>query len=266
MNTIELGISIRRALHCYHRPMLLNLVAIMLSGMGLQGRAVVVTGGTGALGSALIDVLVREGATCVVPCVIEAELKNFRFREHAQVRTLFPVELTDERQVAALYDGVNALWASIHIAGGFGMSNFVETTVEQFTAQLDMNLRTCFLTCRAAARRMGANGLSGGRIVNISARPGLRPELGGGMVPYAVAKSGVATLTQSLAAELMAMGILVNAIAPSVLDTPANRSAMPDAQHGDWVPLSAAADLIAYLASPANAAVTGAIVPIYARS
>ena len=86
------------------------------------------------------------------------------------------------------------------------------------------------------------------------------------MVPYAVAKAGVATLTQSIAAELLAAGVLVNAIAPSVLDTPANRAGMPDANHGDWVPLAAAADLIAYLASPANAAVTGAIVPIYARA
>ena len=238
----------------------------MLSGMQLQGRTVVVTCGTGALGTALVEVLVREGAMCVVPCVIAAELTNFRFRDHASVRTVFPVELTDERAVAQLYAGVDTLWASVHIAGGFGMSPFVTTTLDEFSAQLDMNLRTCFLTCREAARRMKDNGLAGGRLVNIAARPGLRPEQGGGMVPYAVAKSGVATLTQSLAAELMADGILVNAIAPSVLDTPANRAAMPDATHGDWVPLAAAADLIAYLASPANAAVTGAIVPIYARA
>ena len=238
----------------------------MLSGLGLQGKSVVVTGGTGALGAALIDLLVREGAACVVPCVIEAEYRAFRFRDHAQVKVLFPLELTDERAVVDMYKSVTALWASIHIAGGFGMSNFAETSMAQFAAQLDMNLRTCFLTCREAAKQMRANGLLGGRIVNIAARPGLRPEHGSGMVPYAVAKSAVATLTQSLAAELMADGILVNAIAPSVLDTPANRAAMPEAAHGDWVPLAAAADLIAYLASPANAAVSGAIVPIYARA
>ena len=112
----------------------------MLSGMGLQGRAVVVTGGTGALGTALIEVLVREGATCVVPCVIEAELNSFRFREHPQVKTLFPVELTDELQVAALYQGVAGLWASIHIAGGFGMSRFADTSIAQFTAFSDVFL------------------------------------------------------------------------------------------------------------------------------
>ena len=238
----------------------------MLSGLGLQGRWVVVTGGTGALGSALIEVLVREGAHCLVPCIIEAELARFPFRNHAQVKTVYPVELTDETQVTALYAQAPKLWASIHIAGGFGMSPFVATSLEQFNAQIDMNLRTCFLTCRAATLAMRDNGLAGGRIVNIAARPALRPEQGSAMIPYAVAKSAVATLTQSLAAELMADGVLVNAIAPSVLDTPANRAGMPDATHADWVPLEAAADLIAFLASPANQAVTGAIVPIYNRA
>ncbi len=248
----------------------------MLSGFGFEGRQVVVTGGTGALGTALIELLVREGAQCIVPCVIPAEHERFRFRGHPQVDVRFPVELADEAQVTALYAGLDRLWASVHIAGGFGMSGFLETDLATFSAQVDMNLRTCFLTCREAARRLAANaargvggakgGEGGGRLVNIAARPALRPEQGAGMVPYAVSKSGVATLTQSLAAELLGAGVFVNAIAPSVLDTPANRAAMPDASASDWVPLGAAAELIAWLASPANQAVTGAIVPIYNRA
>ena len=238
----------------------------MLTGFDFNDRLVVVTGGTGALGTALITLLVREGARCIVPCVIEAELARFPFREHPQVDVRYPIELADEGQVEALYSGLPTLWASIHIAGGFGMSSFVGTDLATFMAQIDMNLRTCFLTCREAARHMSVNGGQGGRLVNIAARPALRPEQGSGMVPYAVAKSGVATLTASLAAELMGAGVLVNAVAPSVLDTPANRLAMPDSRHADWVPLTAAAELIAWLASPANAAVTGAIVPIYNRA
>ena len=238
----------------------------MLSGFDFDGRQVVVTGGTGALGTALIELLVREGAQCIVPCVIPAEYERFRFRGHAQVDVRFPVELADEAQVAALYAGLDRLWASVHIAGGFGMSSFVDTDLATFTGQIDMNLRTCFLTCREAARKLAANGGHGGRLVNIAARPALRPEQGGGMVPYAVSKSGVATLTQSLAAELLGAGVFVNAIAPSVLDTPANRAAMPDSDPTAWVPLTAAAELIAWLASPSNQAVTGAIVPIYNRS
>ena len=238
----------------------------MLTGFDFKDRQLVVTGGTGALGTALITLLVREGAHCIVPCVLEAELGRFPFRDHAQVDVRYPVELADEAQVKALYSGLPKLWASIHIAGGFGMSSFVDTDVATFMAQIDMNLRTCFLTCREAARQMTANGGVGGRLVNIAARPALRPEQGAGMVPYAVSKSGVATMTTSLATELMAAGVLVNAVAPSVLDTPANRSAMPESKHSDWVPLTAAAELIAWLASPANVAVTGAIVPIYNRS
>lgn len=237
----------------------------MLGGFDFAGRQVVVTGGTGALGTTLIELLVREGARCVVPCVLPAEYERFPFRGHAQVDVRYPVELADEAQVAALYAGLGELWASIHIAGGFGMSAFVETPTDAFVGQLDMNLRTCFLTCQAAARQLTATG-RGGRIVNIAARPALRPEQGAGMVAYAVAKSGVATLTQSLAAELLSAGVFVNAIAPSVLDTPANRAAMPTSKHDQWVPLDAAAELIAYLAAPANRAVTGAIVPIYHQS
>ena len=242
----------------------------MLSGFSFEGRQVVVTGGTGALGTALIELLMREGAHCIVPCVIPGELERFRFRGHPQVDVRFPVELAEEAQVTALYAGLDRLWASVHIAGGFGMSSFVDTDLATFSGQIDMNLRTCFLTCREAARRLAANaangGSAGGRLVNIAARPALRPEQGGGMLPYAVSKSGVATLTQGLAAELLGAGVFVNAIAPSVLDTPANRAAMPDANAGDWVPLDAAAELIAWLASPANRAVTGAIVPIYHRA
>ncbi len=238
----------------------------MLSGLDFQDRTVVVTGGTGALGSAVVEALLREGAKCVVPCILEQELERFRFADDPRVTVLYPVELTNEDQVAGLYRQLDDLWGSIHIAGGFAMSDLSDTRASDLEDQFDMNLKTCFLCCREAVKKMRGNGLGGGRLVNISARPALRSEQGAGMVPYAAAKAGVATLTQALSAELMAERVFVNAIAPSVLDTPANRAAMPNADHGEWVPLEAAADVIAYLASPANQAVTGAIMPVYAQS
>lgn len=234
----------------------------MLGGFGFDGRQVLVTGGTGALGSALVGLLLREGARCVVPCIDGAERDRFAYRDDARVDLVYPLELTDEAGVARLYAPRRGLWGSVHIAGGFAMSRLADTGAAALSAQLDMNLRTAFLCCRAAAAAMP----DGGRIVNVAARPALRPEQGAGMAAYTASKAAVAALTQSLASELAPAGILVNAIAPSVLDTPGNRAAMPDAAHADWVPLGAAAELIAYLASPANVAVSGAVVPIYARA
>src|SRR5262249_1296466 len=124
-----------------------------------------------------------------------------------------------------------------------------------------------FLCTRAAIgaiRARGAGDPKGGRIVNVAARPALEPRLGAGMVAYAASKAAVATLTQALAEEVAGEDIWINAVAPSVLDTPANRAAMPDAPHHRWVALPALAALIAFLASPDNGATRGAVIPVYA--
>ena len=108
-------------------------------------------------------------------------------------------------------------------------------------------------------RRAGA----GGRIVNVAARPGVEPRTGAGMAAYAAAKAAVAALTQALAEEVAAEGIWVNAVAPSILDTPANRAAMPDADHAAWPKTTAVAETIVFLAAPDNAVTRGAVVPVY---
>jgi NAD(P)-dependent dehydrogenase (short-subunit alcohol dehydrogenase family) len=126
-----------------------------------------------------------------------------------------------------------------------------------------MNFVSCYLCSRAAVRGFGA---SGGRIVNIAARPALEPRLGAGMAPYAASKAAVAAFTQALAAELAARNILVNAIAPSIIDTPANRAAMPKADHGAWPKPEDIAAIIAFLASPDNKVTTGGVVPVPGRT
>jgi len=127
-------------------------------------------------------------------------------------------------------------------------------------AQLEMNLVSCFLCCAAAVRAMKG---AGGRIVNVAARPALEPRLGAGMTAYTVSKAGVAALTGALGQEVAAAGILVNAVAPSILDTAANRAAMPTADHALWPKVEEVAATILFLASPQNKVTRGAVVPVY---
>ena len=105
-----------------------------------------------------------------------------------------------------------------------------------------------------------------GRIVNVTARPGLEPRKGAGMIAYAASKAAVAAITVALAEEVKGKGILVNAVAPSTLDTPANRADMPKADFSKWVGLDDAAEAICHLASPQNMATSGALVPLYGRA
>jgi NAD(P)-dependent dehydrogenase (short-subunit alcohol dehydrogenase family) len=154
-------------------------------------------------------------------------------------------------------------WASIHIAGGFAPGNVADTDKAALMAQIDGNLVSCFLCCRAAVNAMAA---SGGRIVNVAARPALEPRAGAGMTAYTIAKNGVAALTIALAEEVAKDGILVNAVAPSIMDTPANRKAMPKANFDAWPKVEEVAVTILFLASPSNQVTRGAIVPVYGKS
>jgi NAD(P)-dependent dehydrogenase (short-subunit alcohol dehydrogenase family) len=228
-----------------------------------QNRHVVVTGGTGALGGAVVGVLVAAGAVCHVPYLVAAEAEHFPLKDHAQVKLMAAIDLTDEAAVARLYGGVSGLWASIHLAGGFAYAPISETSPADLRRQIDMNFTTCFLCCRAAVAAFAAGG---GRIVNVAARPALESRLGANMTAYTASKAAVAALTIALAEEVAAKDILVNAIAPSILDTPANRQAMPKADHATWPKVEEVARTILFLASPDNKVTRGAIVPVYGKA
>lgn len=227
-----------------------------------QGRKVVVTGGTGALGQGVVGLLLERGAEVHVPCFDESELAQFELRNHASVKVQYPVDLTDEKQVRSFYDEVGELWASIHVAGGFAFTPIADADLAVLEQQVRMNTATCMLCCREAARVMR----DGGRMVNVTARPALDARQGASLTPYVVSKSGVAAITQALATELQSDDILVNAIAPSVIDTPANREAMSDADFNTWVKPVDAAEVMAFLASPRNRVVSGALVPVYGKA
>jgi len=231
--------------------------------MSFSGKHVVVTGGTGALGIAVTGALLAQGAHCVVPYVHEAEAKAYPHRDNANMQFVEVCDLAEEGDVARVYAAVKGpLWASLHIAGGFAMGKVADTDKAALMRQIDGNLVSCFLCCRAAVRAM----TSGGRIVNVAARPALEWRSGAGMSAYTIAKTGVAALTGSLAEEVAKDGILVNAVAPSVMDTPANRAAMPKADHDNWPKVEEVAGTILFLASPDNRVTRGAIVPVYGKA
>ena len=225
------------------------------------GRSVVVTGGTGALGSAVVDALLEAGAQCTVPYRDEKDAQRLQGRERV---TLIAIrDLSDEAEVAKLYKDVSPLWASIHIAGGYLWGPVADTDKAKAQAQIDMNFMSCFLCCRAAIKAVDGNG---GRIVNVAARPALEWRAGANMSAYGAAKAAVAALTVALSEEVAKDGILVNAVAPSIMDTPTNRKDMPKADFDKWPKVEEVAATIVFLASTDNRVTRGAIVPVYGKS
>lgn len=202
-----------------------------------------VTGGKGALGGAVVAWFEARGAQVHVP-------------------DFATVDLSSEAAAAAYYADLPPLWASVQLAGGFAMAPIAETSLAEFERMWRMNTVTCFLACREAVRSIRRAG--GGRIVNVAARPVVAPAPG--MIAYVASKAGVAAITQALAAELASDRILVNAVLPSIIDTPANRAAMPNADHAAWPTPAQLAEAIGFLASPDNALTSGALVPVYGRA
>jgi NAD(P)-dependent dehydrogenase (short-subunit alcohol dehydrogenase family) len=225
--------------------------------LGLEGQHVVITGGTGGLGQAVVQAFVDAGAICHLPVhgPVAIQLAT-------GVEQTGNVDLTDEHAVAAYYAGLPSLSASIHLAGGYQGAPIAETSRADFERQLQLNLVTAFLCCREAVKAMRRTG--GGRIVNVGSRASEVPS--GGAVAYTISKAGVAALTRSLAEEVRPDGILVNAVVPSIIDTPANRAAMPKAAVDRWPKPADIARTILWIASPENRLTSGALIPVYGNA
>jgi NAD(P)-dependent dehydrogenase (short-subunit alcohol dehydrogenase family) len=234
----------------------------------IQGKVAVVTGAAGNLGRAVAAAFTEREACVALIDRDPRALKTARSELPAQAdAATFAADLTEPASVAQMVAGVIARFGRIdilaNIAGGFAMGPAVHETADQdWDFMLNLNARTAFNTCRAVVPHMLEAG--GGKIVNVSARAATEGKAR--MAPYCVSKAAVVTLTQSLAAELRDNGINVNCVLPGTIDTPQNRSAMPDQDFGKWVPPSALADVIRFLASEAARCITGAAIPVYGRS
>jgi NAD(P)-dependent dehydrogenase (short-subunit alcohol dehydrogenase family) len=162
------------------------------------------------------------------------------------------------------------LHAVVNIAGGFAYAPIADSSVKVLQQQLSMNVVSCALSCRAAVanfRKGGPDGVKrGGHIVNIAARPALNPRQGANMTAYTASKAAVAAFTVALAEELKNDDISVIALAPSTLDTPANRKDMPTAKHDTWVKPTAIAELIVAHCSLSETINSGVVMPVYGKA
>jgi len=219
-----------------------------------MGGPIVVTGAAGALGRAVAALLQERGLGVAVLDLVEEQA----LPAGAAV-ALGGVDLTDEASAERAFAAIGPIAGLVNVAGGFAWETIGEGSVATWDRLYALNLRTALNASMAALPRLSA----GGAIVNVGAAAAGRAELG--MAAYAASKAGVARLTEGLAAELKPRGIRVNAVLPSIIDTPANRADMPDADFGAWVTPVELARVIAFLLSGEASGMTGAAIPVTGR-
>jgi NAD(P)-dependent dehydrogenase (short-subunit alcohol dehydrogenase family) len=231
----------------------------------VHGRVVLVTGGTGALGTAVTLATLEAGATAVVTYRDARDLDALAGRVAAGARDHLhgvQADVTDGPSVGRLVEQVTGrhrrLDALVNAVGGFAPGDLQATDERTWDAMLTLNLRSVYLCCRAALPTMLATGY--GRIVNVASRSVVPPA--GGFLAYTVAKTGVIALTQALAHETRGRGVTVNAVLPSTMDTEANRRAMPSADRRGWVTPESVARAILFLAADDADAVTGTLLAV----
>ena len=230
-----------------------------------MARSALITGGTGGLGAAVTRAFLDGGWRVVVPLYDEAERDRVSPREGLVLEQadLFDADSAAAVTALAAGDADAPLGAVVNLVGGFAMGDRVHgTPVEDFEAQLRLNLRPTYLVCQAAIGHLQAAG--GGAIVCVSSRAALKPFAGA--AGYIVAKAAVLSFVDVLAAEYRDDGIRANAILPSVIDTPANRRSMPDADFERWVTPEQIADVVRFLCEDGSGVVSGAHVPVYGRA
>jgi NAD(P)-dependent dehydrogenase (short-subunit alcohol dehydrogenase family) len=224
---------------------------------------VLVTGGTGALGSAVVEAFLAAGDRVVVPWIMPAEAERARAAWAAALgdgrAVLVEADVADGAGAARAVEAAGDVEVLVNGVGGFaGGTTLDATELEVWDRMYRMNLRTAAACARAALPRMRVR--RRGVIVNVASQAAFAPP--GGLAAYAASKAGVVALTRSLQEEVASEGIRVAAVVPSTIDTPANRAAMPDADRSAWTPPAKIAGVVLWLASDAASTVRGALVPV----
>jgi NAD(P)-dependent dehydrogenase (short-subunit alcohol dehydrogenase family) len=237
--------------------------------MAGQERVVLVTGAAGNLGAAVCARFAADGARIVAVDLDASRVKDrLAGLQLGSDRLLcLGVNVLEEAATRDLVEQAVRTFGRIdvlaNIAGGFTMGTPVhETSLDTWRHMLDLNATSVLVMAKAVVPTMIAQ--RQGRIVNVSARAALKGEAQ--MAAYCVGKAAVLRLTEAMAAELLGHGITVNAVLPSIIDTPQNREAMPKADFSKWISPGSLAETIAFLCSPAAADISGAAVPVYGRA
>jgi len=231
----------------------------------------VILGATGGLGTAIVDAFAARGDRVIAVARSRSGVSQLESRYPGLVSG-DTADLTSRFAVDELWERIDRIgvprWV-VNATGGFRAGKVAESTPDDFSFMMDLNLGSAWWSCRAAARRMQrtssspSGGGQGGGIVNVASRSALVAEPGA--AAYAVAKAGVIKLTEVLAAELKVSDIRVNAVVPAIIDTPANRQSLPEKLIAKAVAPGEIAAVIAYLCSDAARAITGVALPVYGR-
>lgn len=223
----------------------------------MSGRSIIVTGGFGVLGRVVAATFAAQGDrvaridfAAVAPDTVQDGMD------------LPGVDLTDAAGVGiavkTIADRLGGIDVLVNVAGGFTWETLEDGSVDAWERMFSMNVKSAATITRAALPLLKASGA--GRVVNIGAGAAVQAAMG--MGAYAASKAGVHRLTEALAAELSGSTVTVNAVLPSIIDTPTNRADMPDADTDQWVQPQAIADVILFLASPAARSISGALIPV----
>ena len=225
--------------------------------MSLAGKRIAITGAFGSLGAAVVQAALKAGG--IVAAIDRADAPPAGV-DLGTAGRLGGVDLSDTAQAQSAIDAaakaLGGLDALVNIAGTFRWETLADGSPETFDLLYRINLRTAVAASKAALKYLP----DGGRIVNIGAASALKA--GSGVGAYTASKSGVMRFTESLAEELKGRGITVNAVLPSIIDTPPNRKDMPKADFDKWVKPAQLADVIAFLLSEQASAITGALIPV----
>lgn len=234
----------------------------------LDGKTAIITGGSGGLGKSVVNIFLEHGANVICTYHKEEELKLFTplMDNYPNSVVIVKGNVTKEKSIVKIVNNAVKRFKTIdiliNIVGGFTKGDITETSIYDFEAMIDMNLKSTFICSKSVIPQMIVQ--KHGKIINVAAKPAINGA--SGVSAYAASKAGVLNLTKSLAEEVLKHNINVNAIIPGTIDTEANRLAMPKAKHKNWVKPEEIAKVMLFLATEDSDLISGAAIPVYGKS